>query len=92
MANRKPRLVEVDYIWLTNLPGGGHQNRITIHAGLHRGELSLSFSIGGPAEAHETLPAALVDAISFGLKYAENDVQVKDLVEIDPEPADDEED
>ena len=49
MASRKPRLVEVDYIWLTNLPGGGHQNRITIHASLHRQELYLSFSIGGPA-------------------------------------------
>ena len=81
MANRAVRLVEVDYIWITNVSGGGRQNRITIHASLYRSEPYLSFSIGGPAEARETLPAALVDAIREGLEYARKHVRVQDLVE-----------
>lgn len=88
MANRKPRLVEVNYIWITNVPGGGRRNRITVHASLHRSKLFLSFSIGGPAESRETLPAALVDAIKVGLQYATRHTRVQDLVE---EPVDEKE-
>jgi hypothetical protein len=86
MAIRKPRLVEIDFIYITDVPSGGYQNRITVHASLHRSKLWLSFSIGGPAENRETLPAALVDDIKFGLDYAGKHVRVQDLVEIDPEP------
>lgn len=82
----KPKLVEVDFIFITRSRGGGHENRITAQAGLFRRKLSLSFSIGGPAESHETLPAELVDAIKAALNYAEKNVRAQDLVEIDPEP------
>lgn len=82
MAIRKPRLVEVDFIYITDVPGGGRQNRITVHASLHRSKLYLSFSIGGPAENRETLPAALIEAISFGLEYAGKHVRVQDLSEM----------
>jgi hypothetical protein len=84
--NMKPKLVEVDFIFISRTSGGGHENRITAQAGLFRRKLSLSFSIGGPAEDRETLPAELVDAIKTALTYAEKNVRVQDLVEIDPEP------
>lgn len=88
MANRKARLVEIDFIWITSVPDAAHQNRITIHAGLHRRKLYLSFSVGGPAEARETLPAALVDTIRAGLEYARKHVRVPDLTEETQEPED----
>lgn len=86
MANRRLRLVEIDFRFLTQIPGGGHQNQITVQASLLRSKLSLSFSIGGPAESHEMLPAALIDAIKAGIEYAEKHVRVQDLMEVDPEP------
>jgi hypothetical protein len=84
--NVKVRLIEVDFLFLAEPAGGGHGNRVTIQAGLHRRKLYLSFSIGGPADARETLPADLVDAIKQGLDYAKRHVRVQDLVEQDPEP------
>jgi hypothetical protein len=81
MANRGVRLVEIDYIFLTPASEPEKRNRITVHASLHNGQLYLSFSIGGPAEARETLPATLVDAIRAGLEYAADHVRIRDLVD-----------
>lgn len=81
----KVRLVEIDFIFLADPAGGGHGNRVTIQAGLHHRKLYLSFSLGGPADCRETLPAGLVDAISQGLDYAKKHVRVQDLAEQDPE-------
>ena len=85
----KLKLVEVDFIFLAAPAGRGHGNRVTVQTGLLRGRLHVSFSIGGPAESRETLPAELVDAIKAGLEYARKHVVTRDLVEIDPEPAED---
>lgn len=82
MANRRPRLAEVDFIFLHGT-GQLRRNRLTIHASLHEAKLYLSFSIGGPAESRETLPAVLVDTIRAGLDYAAKHVRVQDLAEED---------
>lgn len=84
----RARLVEIDFIFMAAQPGGGHGNRITVRAGLLRRKLYLSFSLGGPADARGTLPAALVDAIRAGLDYAAKHVRAQDLVEEDSEPDD----
>lgn len=81
----KVALVEMDFIFLTQPVCGGHGNRVTVHAGRHRRKLYLSFSIGGPADARESLPADLVIAIQKGLAYARKHVRASDLEEIDLE-------
>lgn len=78
-------LVEVDFVFVTTPQGRAHGNRVTVQAGLLRKKLYLSFSIGGPADGRDTLPAALVDAIKAALRYAEKNVRAKDLVEQYPE-------
>lgn len=84
----KPRLVEVAFYFHVPIPGGGDWNQVVVHAGLLRGRLNLSFSISGPAEARETLPATLVDGIRAGLEYASRSVKVNDLREHDSEDQD----
>lgn len=85
----KVKLIEVDYIFAAVPASGAHGNRVTVQAGLLRKKLYLSFSLGGPADNREVLPADLVDAIKAGLDYAAKHVVVKDLVEVDPEPEED---
>lgn len=81
-ANRRLRLVEVDFI-IMHGAGELKRNRITVHASVHHGGLHLSFSLGGPAESRETLPAALVETLRAGLEYARKHVRLQDLVEED---------
>lgn len=81
-----PKLVEVAFTFHIPIAGGRDWNQVVVHAGLLRGRLDLSFSISGPAESRETLPASMVDGIRKGLEYAARNVQERDLTEIDPEP------
>jgi hypothetical protein len=83
----KIKLREVSFWFHHTLPGGGwHQ--FVVHAGLLNGALSLSFTISGTDETRENLPASLVDAIREGLAYAQRNVNVKDLREMDPPESD----
>lgn len=82
----KLSLIEVDYIFAAVPADGAHGNRVTVQAGLLRKKLYLSFSIGGPADNRDTLPAGLVDAIKAGLEYARKHTRAQDLIEVYPEP------
>lgn len=82
MADRKPRLVELRYLFQTIPPEGeASHTQFAVRAVLCHGKLDLTFDIHGPGDGVENLTSDVAVAIVAAIEQVRASVNPKELSE-----------